>query len=263
VAITFLVLLVSGLVTVLLFAVHCVVYLQSVSLLRKLEPALRAAIAERDIDKAADLCERFKGAATAPIVSSLIAQTRVVPPSSPVSIEEFKRVWTSSTSSEFSMWMNAARFAHWTRLIVLVAPAMNLLVDISRSLKEIDLISEDGGYFLYFVLRRELPVLSFGIFVAILAFVVEEIVTSQATKRKLRTDDLAIDLLVNYSGKPRRASSKRYQPGGWMSSTGTGPGPHPSLSAKSHHRSGRTVGAVVPSGSRSFPGIARILRAKS
>jgi len=218
VAVTLLILLMSAFVLIILFVVCLTTYLGGRSQSKKLEPALRAALTERDYKKAAYLCDLYKPAAPAPIISSMIARSDAVEPSALVNVEELKRVWLSTAGTEFSESMRLAQLAHWIRIIVIFAPVLSLLPDISRSLKGFDLISGEGCFSLYWVLWRGLALLSCGMFLAILAFALEQIASRQAIKLKFKSDDLAIEFLVNYVGKSRRRGPPGYKPGGWMSS---------------------------------------------
>jgi len=217
VAVTLLILLTSGFALVVLFIIQLAIYFRRHSQSKKLEPALRAALTERDYKKAACLCERYRSAAPAPIISSMmIARSKTGEPSALIGVEEFKQVWLSSARLAFSKSMRPAEFAYWIKIIVISAPALSLLLDISHSLKGIDLISGDGSFSLYWVLWRGLPTLSFGMFLAIAAFALEQIASWQTAKLKFLSDDLAIEFLVYCAGKSGRQVSARYQPGSWM-----------------------------------------------
>jgi len=217
VVLTLLILLISVFALLVLFVIQLVLYFRRRSQSRKLEPALRAALAEKDIRKAAYLCERHKAAPPALVISSMIAHRECAEPSALVGVEEFKRIWLSTAGRAFSKSTRPAEFAYWIRIIVISAPTLSLLLDISRSLKGIDLISGDGSFSLYWALFRGLPTFSFGMFLAVLAFALEQIALWQTTKLKLMSDDVAIEFLVNCVGKSTRRGSTRYQPGSWMS----------------------------------------------
>jgi hypothetical protein len=221
--VTVLILLSSMLAITALFVVHLATFLSGRSQSRKLEPALRAALAERDYKEAADLCERYKSAASARVISSMIAQSENIEPSPLARVEEFKRVWLSTAATELLKWMRPAEAAHWIKIIVILAPALNLLLDTSLSLNGIDLISGEGSFSLYLVLWRGLPLFSFGILLAILAFALEQMTSRHAIRLKFLSDDLAIEFLVNCVGNPRQHGPTRYMPGSWMGRSSWGP----------------------------------------
>jgi hypothetical protein len=63
---------------------------------RKLEPGLRAAIANRDLDLAAWYCDRYRIAAVTPAISSIILEIKTSTVASVAALARVRRAWRAA-----------------------------------------------------------------------------------------------------------------------------------------------------------------------
>src|SRR5260370_6596059 len=161
------------------------------------------------MDRAAYFCQRYRKAPAASVIASIIAQTRPAYPSALIRVEAIKRAWQSAGNIEFSKWMEPAKLGQWITCVSALAPTVTILWDTSRALNGINLVSGEGSWALLFTLYRDLPLLVFGLILALLGFTFGWLVSSRADRLKLEADDVAIDFIVNYLGMMKRRHAMR------------------------------------------------------
>jgi hypothetical protein len=186
---------------------------------RKLEPGLRAAIANRDLDLAAWYCDRYRIAAVTPAISSIILEIKTSTVATVAALARVKRAWRAASRTHLSKLTAPIKYFQVAAFVFPLAALTAIAVDLAQYFQDpihryVTITSR---------VASSLPLLILSLAVSVLCFVFQQCMEARAQELKRIIDDLATALVLSFLDGENRRGPAAYQPGSWMHLTETDP----------------------------------------
>jgi hypothetical protein len=233
-----------------LFVVACITERARASLAdrqdsRKLERALQACFAAKDLDRAAYYCGVYNRAVIAPVIAAMVAQTKLTHPTALITLERPKHAWSSAAAIELSKWTGAVRRLQFTRWVSLMLLGLFILWSLWRSLDDIAIAGATSPLAMLGQLRQDSMMISHGLLMFVVSLISERTILSRTNKLELQINQLSIDFIAScLRGKAKRQPVLGYWPGMWIDATRVAGCPRPGRGVCYHDCRPGVVSAV-------------------
>jgi hypothetical protein len=192
---------------------------------RKLEPSLRAAIANRDVDMAVCYCDRYRMAAVTPVIKSIIQEMRASTGVSVPQLARIRRAWRGASKAQLSKLTRPIRFLQTAAFVLPLTALSAIALDAAQSFQDPHFLASVEA-----PVASDLPFLIVALSISVVAFLLQKNMELRARILERVIDDLATDLIISFLENGEKAATKAYQPGKWIrfdeiQAATPGPGP--------------------------------------
>ena len=179
---------------------------------RKLEPGLRMAIANKDLDMAACYCHRYEMAAVTPAVISIIREMKASTEAGLSQLARIKRTCQPARRAQLSKVTAPVKYLQTAVFVFPLAAFSAIAFDLTQYFQ--------GPPHCFApveaLIAADSPLLIIALSISVLGFFLQQNMEARARELERLIDDLATDLIISFLDDGKRCAATTYQPGKWI-----------------------------------------------